>query len=66
MRRMIDSELDKVKRLLPEFIKAVEEAKKEQNTILVTTLDAFYLEPELLYLAIHYANENNISITFGA
>lgn len=54
-----------VERTIPKFVQAVSEAEKG-NAKIVMMLDAFYDEPDLLYLAVQYAGEHGVSLIFTA
>jgi len=47
---------------VPSWIKAVERAKKDKIDYLITTLDAFLDEPELLYNAVWYAYSHDVPV----
>jgi hypothetical protein len=45
------------------FIKAVQGVQKEKADTLIMMLDAFWGEPELLYVALNYARDQGVTVT---
>jgi hypothetical protein len=45
------------------FIEAVQGVQKEKVDTLIMTLDAFWGEPELLYVALNYARDEGVTVT---
>jgi hypothetical protein len=48
------------------FVKMVKEAHTNSVDTIITTLQAFESEPELLYVALDYAHENGLTVTVAA
>jgi hypothetical protein len=47
------------------FIEAVKNTQTEQANTLIMMLDAFWHEPELLYVALSYARDQGVTITIA-
>lgn len=47
------------------FIEAVKGAQTEQADTLIMMLDAFWNEPELLYIALNYARDQGVTVTMA-
>lgn len=48
-----------------EFIEAVQSAQTKQADTLIVMLDAFWGEPELLYVALNYARDRGVTVTMA-
>jgi hypothetical protein len=48
-----------------EFIEAVQSAQTKQADTLIMILDAFWGEPELLYVALNYARDQGVTVTMA-
>lgn len=48
-----------------EFIEAVQSTQTKQADTLIMMLDAFWGEPELLYVALNYARDQGVTVTMA-